>query len=51
VTIRAHTEVTALSGGSTLQRITLTDNTTGLAHTIFGASGQYRTRSSVRRWV
>jgi thioredoxin reductase (NADPH) len=29
VTIRAHTEVTALSGGSTLQRITLTDNTTG----------------------
>jgi thioredoxin reductase (NADPH) len=29
VQIRAHTEVTALSGGSTLQRITLTDNTTG----------------------
>jgi thioredoxin reductase (NADPH) len=29
VEIRTHTEVTALSGGSTLQRITLTDNTTG----------------------
>jgi thioredoxin reductase (NADPH) len=29
VAIRAHTEVTALSGGSTLQSITLTDNTTG----------------------
>jgi thioredoxin reductase (NADPH) len=29
VQIRAHTEVTALSGGSTLQRITLTDNATG----------------------
>jgi thioredoxin reductase (NADPH) len=29
VQIRTHTEVTALSGGSTLQRITLTDNTTG----------------------
>ena len=29
VQIRAHTEVTALSGGSTLQRIALTDNTTG----------------------
>jgi thioredoxin reductase (NADPH) len=29
VQIRAHAEVTALSGGSTLQRITLTDNTTG----------------------
>jgi thioredoxin reductase (NADPH) len=29
VAIRVNTEVTALSGGSTLQRITLTDNTTG----------------------
>jgi hypothetical protein len=29
VTIRAHTEVTALSGGSSLQRITLIDNSTG----------------------
>jgi thioredoxin reductase (NADPH) len=29
VQIRAHTEVTALSGGSTLERITLTDNATG----------------------
>jgi thioredoxin reductase (NADPH) len=29
VQIRAHTEITALSGGSTLQRITHTDNTTG----------------------
>jgi thioredoxin reductase (NADPH) len=29
VTIRVHTEVTGLSGGSSLQRITLTDTSTG----------------------
>ncbi|MFZ0907733.1 MAG: FAD-dependent oxidoreductase, partial [Mycobacterium sp.] len=29
VTIRANTEVTGLSGGSSLQRVTLTDNSTG----------------------